>query len=137
MLDQVIHMHGEEKVWISYAMNEFVDVGGSAVWMQKATTKKPEHWQVWYTPNHRKHFILRTPPEEWQDWGIYNWHTCTPVWQPKAKAKAIKDKGSKGHSTSTTKLILQLKGGEHKVKAEATAKTEAEAEAEAQANPAA
>ena len=43
MLDQVIHVHGEEKVWISYAMNEFDDMGGAAVWVQKATTKKPEH----------------------------------------------------------------------------------------------
>ena len=60
-------------------MKEWPDVGGCAVWVQKADTPKPHHWRVWHTPIKDKQRVLRTAPKDWQDWGWYDDITTAPV----------------------------------------------------------
>ena len=41
VLDQIIHLRREEEnIWISYAMNDYKDLRGCAVRMQRATTSR-------------------------------------------------------------------------------------------------
>ena len=84
-------------------MKEWPDVGGCAVWVQKADTPKPHHWRVWHTPIKDKRRVLRTAPKDWQDWGWYDDITTAPVKMHKSpKTKSLQEE-------STVGLILKLR----------------------------
>ena len=81
--DDVLNMlkrwYGLDRIWVSWTMKEWPDVGGCAVWVQKADSLKPHHWRVWHTPIKDKRRVLRTAPKDWQDWGWYDDITTAPV----------------------------------------------------------
>ena len=87
-------------------MKEWPDVGGCAVWVQKADTPKPHHWRVWHTPIKDKRRVLRTAPKDWQDWGWYDDITTAPVKMHKTKSPKTKSL----QEESTVGLILRLRG---------------------------
>ena len=131
--DDVLNMlkrwYGLDRIWISWTMKEWPDVGGCAVWVQKADTPKPHHWRVWHTPIKDKRRVLRTAPKDWQDWGWYDDITTAPVKnggkpskgrsgftqlmarantsdEAKAKGKSEDTSKAKGNTTATAKAKL-------------------------------
>ena len=121
--------YGLDRIWISWTMEEWPDVGGCAVWVQKADTPKPHHWRVWHTPIKDKRRVLRTAPKDWQDWGWYDDITTAPVKnggkpskgrsgftqlmarantsdEAKAKGKSDDTSKAKGNTTATAKAKL-------------------------------
>ena len=123
--DDVLNMlklwYGLDRIWISWTMKEWPDVGGCAVWVQKADTPKPHHWRVWHTPIQDQRHVLRTAPNDWQDWGWYDDVTTAPVKKPKFMHKYT----PKAKGESDDKAKLGLGGNTTKAKGESGDKAKA------------
>ena len=86
------------QILIAYAMDEYKDVGGSTVWVQRLSTWDRRWYDVWYSPLKDKWHCLATLPNSWAFWGTMdnNMNKLTPLARakpnPKAKARARANK---------------------------------------------
>ena len=127
VLSWLIFWYGLDRIWISWTMKEWPDIGGCAMWVQKADTPKPHHWRVWHTPIPHPRDVLLTESPQWTDWGWYDDVTTAPRKKPEPKAKPKKAKAKN--------LILHLRGNTTKAKgaSDDKAKSEGEGDDEAKA----
>ena len=92
MLEGLEESYSPNQILISYAMDEYPDVGGSTVWVQRHGSPDPRWYDVWYSPFKDKWHCLDTPPQNWEFWGTMdnNMNVLNPVVKatPKPKAKA-------------------------------------------------
>ena len=116
--DDVLNMlkrwYGLDRIWVSWTMKEWPDMGGCAVWVQGADTSSHQ-WRVWHSPKDKSN-VLSTAPTDWKDWGWYSDVTSAPVNKPnimkfmdKGKPKAAdKAKTEEEAGQLTLYLFLQV-----------------------------
>ena len=92
MLWCLLESYSPNQILISYAMDEYPDVGGSTVWVQRHGSPDPRWFDVWYSPLKDKWHCLDTCPLSWAFWGTMdnNMNTYKPEAKrarPKVKAR--------------------------------------------------
>ena len=97
-------------------MDEYADVGGSTVWVQRHSSPDPNWYDVWYSPFKDKWHCLDTPPQNWEFWGTMdnNMNVFDPAVKatpkPKAKAKGKAKNKPRGRLRLTPKAKGKAKG---------------------------
>ena len=120
MLSRLEKFYSPNQILISYAMDEYPDVGGSTVWVQRRSSPDPNWYDVWYSPLKDKWQCLDTPPRSWEFWGTMdnNMNVLNPV------AKATPKPKAKVRSRARNKSRLMYVRLRPKAKAKAKAKAE-------------
>ena len=92
------------QILISYALNEYPDVGGSTVWVQRHGSPDPRWFDVWYSPLKDKWHCLDTCPLSWAFWGTMDNDMNT--YKPKAKRARPKVK-ARGKVKATRPKVIR------------------------------
>ena len=100
MLSRLEESYSPNQILISYAMDEYPDVGGSTVWVQRHGSPDPRWYDVWYSPLKDKWHCLDTRPLSWAFWGTMDNDMNT--YKPKAKRARPKVK-ARGKAKSKSK----------------------------------
>ena len=105
MLEGLEESYSPNQILISYAMDEYPDVGGSTVWVRRHSSPDPRWYDVWYSPDKDKWHCLDTPPLSWDFWGTMdnNMNTYKPEATRRGRARRPKVKAKPGNTAAPPK----------------------------------
>ena len=104
MLSCLLESYSPNQILVSYAMDEYPDVGGSTVWVRRHGSPDPRWYDVWFSPRKDKWHCLDTCPLSWAFWGTMDNNMNT--YKPEAKRARPKVK-ARGKVKATAPKVIR------------------------------